>query len=183
MLLDLSCMICSESDFCTGVLQMSKYVPEWPWSYHDIPYQHPYVFTLTYMHTGLYRIALYDRSKGTATAISADKKADMFRKLLQGPLGQKLHELYSSYWSPKNVARFLQGAAVYARCRMSMISVTDVVCSWKLHRLLYICLLKHTILLAFSVCYTYIYRSRTSLKAPFTTFWPTCCTTSVKNLG
>lgn len=136
-----------------------------------------------YIPTGLYRIALYDRSKGTATAISADKKADMFRKLLQGPLGQELHDLYSLYWSPKNVARFLQGAAVYARCRMSMISVTDVVCSWQLHRLLCTCLLKHTILLAFSVCYTYIYRSRTSLKALFTTFWPTCCITLVKNLG
>ena len=106
------------------------------------------------MRICLYRIALYDRSKGTPTAISANKKADMFRKLLQGPLGQKLHDLYSSYWSPKNVARFLHGAAVYARCRMSMISVTDVVCSCELHTSSCICLLKDTVLPAFFVWYT-----------------------------
>ena len=139
----------------------------------------PWHLLTVYMHFCWYRIALYDRSKGTTTAISAREKADMFRKLLQGPLGQKLHELYSSYWSPKNVARFLQGAAVYARCRMSMISVTDVVCSYDLPCVLHMPFKAYCTANCPYVLYEC--RSRIFLRAPFTTFWPTCCTTLVKN--
>ena len=62
-----------------------------------------------------------------STPKNGSQKEERFKKLLNGPMGEKLCEMYARYWQPVGMARHLEEAAQYSKSHKSTISITDSV--------------------------------------------------------
>ena len=62
-----------------------------------------------------------------STPKNGSQKEERFKKLLNGPMGKKLCEMYARYWQPDAIALHLEEAAQYSRNHKSTISITDSV--------------------------------------------------------
>ena len=62
-----------------------------------------------------------------STPKNGSQKEERFKRLLNGPMGEKLCEMYARYWQPAGMARHLEEAAQYSKSHKSTISITDSV--------------------------------------------------------
>ena len=62
-----------------------------------------------------------------STPKNGSEKEERLKRLLDGPMGEKLCEMYAKYWQPAGMARHLEEAAQYSKSHKSTISITDSV--------------------------------------------------------